>query len=157
MLLQPAAAAPKDDCQESGGTWVQLGKIGFCFRPLEPDECKLEPIPEPEDPPLRVCGGQIVIDPDSDEEEDSSPEEILDFALDVADVDLDGTEDDDNRGDGTQDDGANNNVSEQDSTQQRSNRNVDTQGNVQRQSEQIVTDGDSPAVEAAAQPADKSG
>ncbi len=41
-------------------------------------------------------------------------------------------------GGGTQD-GAN--VQQQDSNQERTNRNVDRQGNVQRQSEQIVTDG----------------
>jgi hypothetical protein len=144
MLLQPAAAAPKDDCEKSGGKWVVSGNVGFCFRELKPDECKLEPIPEPQDPPLRVCGGLIVVDPNNDEEEDSSPAEILDSALDFADVDLDGTEDDDDGGgDGTQDD-ANNNVSEQDSTQQRTqgdnNVNENTQVREQRQSERIVTD-----------------
>jgi hypothetical protein len=142
MLLQPAAAAPKDDCEKSGGKWVVSGNVGFCFRELKPDECKLEPIPVPQDPPL--CGGLIVVDPNNDE--DSSPAEILDFALDVADVDLDGTEDDDGGGDGTQDDDANNNVSEQDSTQQRTqgenNVNENTQVDAQRQSERIVTDDD---------------
>jgi hypothetical protein len=148
MLLQPAAAAPKDDCEKDGGTWVQKGKIGFCFRELKPDECKLEPIPEPQDPPLKVCGGLIVVDPDNDEEEDSSPAEILDSALDFADVDLDGTEDGGggdggDGGDGTED--SNNEQQQQSSTQDRtqgdSNVNENTQVREQRQSAQIVTDG----------------
>ena len=144
LFSAPLAAArtAAEDCEASGGTWVQRGDNGFCFRTLEPIVCTLPPIPEVPDPPF--CGGLIVVDPDNDEE-DSSPAEILDFALDVADVDRDGTEDDgDGGGDGTQDDDANNNVSEQDSTQDRTqgdnNVNENTQVDVQRQSEQIVTD-----------------
>lgn len=147
MLLQPAAAAPKDDCEKSGGKWVVSGNVGFCFRELKPDECKLEPIPVPQDPPL--CGGLIVVDPDT-ADEDLSLEETLDLAFDLADIDVDvigdggdGGGDGGDGGDGTQDD-ANNNVSEQDSTQQRTrgenNVNENTQVDVQRQSEQIVTD-----------------
>jgi hypothetical protein len=69
-------------------------------------------------------------------------DDALDFAFDVADVDPDGTEDDDGGGgDGTQDDA---NVQQQDSTQDRTqgdnNVNENTQVREQRQSERIVTD-----------------
>jgi hypothetical protein len=142
MLLQPAAAAPKDDCEKSGGKWVVSGNVGFCFRPLKPDECKLQPVPA-QDP----CPGLIVVDPDT-ADEDLSLEEILDLAFDLADIDdVDGTEDGgggdggdggDGSGDGgdggTQDE---TNVSQRDSTQDRTqgetNVNQNIQSKVQRQ------------------------
>ncbi len=88
-------------------------------------------------------GGAVAFLPPAavvEEEEEDFLAEIFDFAIDLLDLDLDGTEDTGDGGDGTED-GAN--VSQQDSTQERNNRNVDSQGNVQRQSRQIVTDGGS--------------
>ncbi len=69
--------------------------------------------------------------------QDWSVAEALEFAFDLADIYLDlvGTEDGGGDGGG---DGAN--ISQQDSNQDRTNRIVDSQGNVQRQSRQIVTD-----------------
>ena len=141
LFSAPSAAArtAAEDCEASGGTWVQRGDNGFCFRTLEPIVCTLPPIPEVPDPPLE-CRGGVIVAPDIDEEEDFSAE-ILDFAFDVADVDRDGTEDGNGGGDGNQDDA---NVQQQDSTQDRTqgdnNVNENTQVDVQRQSEQIVTD-----------------
>ena len=139
LFSAPLAAArtAAEDCEASGGTWVQRGDNGFCFRTLEPIVCTLPPIPEVPDPPLE-CRGGVIVDPDNDEDFSA---EILDFAFDVADVDRDGTQDGNGGGDGNQDDA---NVQQQDSTQGRTqgdnNVNENTQVDVQRQSEQIVTD-----------------
>ncbi len=68
----------------------------------------------------------------TDEDEDFLGD-ILDFALSLVDLDI-------TQGDGGGDEDGGANVSQQDSNQDRTNRNVDSQGNVQRQSRQIVTD-----------------
>lgn len=60
LFPAPLAAADKKACTESGGTWVQGDKDGFCFRKLEPEVCKLAPIPEAPDPELCVKGSIIV-------------------------------------------------------------------------------------------------